>query len=211
MSSLSPRFLGFSWILLMVPTVVCQIYLNSPFTSSFLPLTSPCRMELMEKVSCTVAYGKGNVISTTPDMFVLAFVCNGSASGLIRKPYTVNVRATSSSHCTETWFDNTWRLEEIASVAESRLHCGSRCTQTPGCRGFSIDAPLCRLLRVTEPDGGLTGCGSRANIPGTTYIVTFSHDMRNVSRLTQLHPIRPTGIKWTPHYRRQINSSTPNK
>ena len=117
-------------------------------------------------------------------MFVLTSV--GSVSGLIIKSYTVNVRATSSSHCTEIWFDDTWRLEEIVSVTESQLRCGSRCTQTPGCRGFSIDALLCRLLKVTEPDGGLTGCGSRANIPGTTYIVTFSHDMHNVSRLTKL-------------------------
>ena len=74
----------------------------------------------------------------------------------------------------------------------SRLRCGLRCIQTPACRGFSIDGPLCRLLRMREPQGSQIGCGSRANIPGTTYIASLNDDIRDVSQLTKLHIVRPT-------------------
>ena len=53
------------------------------------------------------------------------------------------VRDTSSSDCADYSYGESWRLEEIVSLAAmSRLTCASQCMQTMECRGFSLDGAV---------------------------------------------------------------------
>ncbi|KAI0220355.1 hypothetical protein LSAT2_028156 [Lamellibrachia satsuma] len=82
-----------------------------------------------------------------------------------------------SSDCVDYSYGESWRLEEIVSLAAmSRLTCASQCMQTMECRGFSLDGAVCRLLRVVAAVGGLTGCDSRANVAGTTFLASVTHN-----------------------------------
>ncbi|KAI0220353.1 hypothetical protein LSAT2_028154 [Lamellibrachia satsuma] len=99
-----------------------------------------------------------------------------SLRGVHGSVYHIQMGLTFSD-CADYSYGESWRLEEIVSpAAMSRLTCASQCMQTMECRGFSLDGAVCRLLRVVAAVGGLTGCDSRANIVGTTFLSSSTHN-----------------------------------
>ncbi|KAK2182034.1 hypothetical protein NP493_369g01022 [Ridgeia piscesae] len=101
-----------------------------------------------------------------------------------------------SSDCDDYSYGDSWTLKEIVSLATtSRVTCASLCMQTAECRGYSLHAGVCRLLRVEEAMGGLVGCESRTNFPGTTYLVSVVHNERSekLGQCPYFSEWKPTG------------------